>query len=221
MLQKHQTQKELRGLKFKRKGQEISHLMYDDVLLFVKCDLEQPEKLNTILSSYCNASSQMINRDKSKVIPNIKLHPKFVRMLGKVFNIPTTTQFPNYLGVSSIMGWSRQQHFGEIIARFENRLAGWKATLLNKAWIPTLVNSVLTALPTYMMSISEFPKCVTKKLDLLRRYFLWGHDNGERKIHLFAWEIATKEERNGGLGIKSLWIQNLELVGKLGWELTV
>ena len=49
--------------------------------------------------------------------------------------------------------------------RFEKRLSSWKGKNLSTGGRLTLINSVLSSLPMYMMSFFEIPKGVLKKLD--------------------------------------------------------
>jgi hypothetical protein len=49
--------------------------------------------------------------------------------------------------------------------RFEKRLSSWKGKNLSTGGRLTLINSVLSSLPMYMMSSFEIPRGVLKKLD--------------------------------------------------------
>ena len=48
----------------------------------------------------------------------------------------------------------------------------------------TLINSVLTALPIYLLSFFRVPKKVVQKLVSIQRNFLWGGGSEAAKI---AW----------------------------------
>lgn len=50
-----------------------------------------------------------------------------------------------------------------------------------------LVNSVLDTLPSYLMSIFQMPASVSKKVDVLRRNFVW-QGNEDTKYHQVKWE---------------------------------
>ena len=60
-----------------------------------------------------------------------------------------------------------------VIDRIQGRLAGWKAKTLSRGGRLTLVNSVLTAMPVYFLSSFRVPDGVRRKIDTLRRRFLW------------------------------------------------
>ncbi|WVZ88424.1 hypothetical protein U9M48_034947, partial [Paspalum notatum var. saurae] len=88
-------------------------------------------------------------------------------------------------------------------------LAGWKATLLNRAARLVLAASVLSSLPLHYMSALIIPKTVIKAVDRRQRAFFW---TGEDKCHgskcLIAWEHVCKAKNQGGLGLKDLETQN-------------
>lgn len=60
-----------------------------------------------------------------------------------------------------------------MIDKFEKRLARWKTQYLSCGERIILVNSILDSLPTYVMSLSPLPPKVEKRLDSLRRNFIW------------------------------------------------
>lgn len=67
-----------------------------------------------------------------------------------------------------------------VIEKCEKRLATWKAQYLSLGGRTTLVNSVLDSLPTYVMSLFPLPVKVEKRIDALRRNFIW-QGNRENK----------------------------------------
>jgi hypothetical protein len=52
--------------------------------------------------------------------------------------------------------------------QFKKRLSSWKGKHLSTGGRLTLINSVLSSLPMYMMSFFSIPKRVLKKLDFFR-----------------------------------------------------
>ena len=84
----------------------------------------------------------------------------------------------------------------------------------------TLMNATLTAMPMYMMQTFLLPKWVTKKIDQIRRRFLWhGHRNQKtRGMNLIAWEFVIKPKVMGGLGVLDLEILNKALLAKIMFQ---
>lgn len=58
-----------------------------------------------------------------------------------------------------------------------------------------LINAVLDAMRTYMMSLLPIPN-VVDRIDALRRNFLWEGNSDKKKIHLVKWDdlLLSKEE---------------------------
>jgi len=83
----------------------------------------------------------------------------------------------------------------------------------------TLINSVLTALPIYLLSFFKIPKHVVQKIVSIQRNFLWGSHQEANKIPWVRWDIVCLPKSKGELGIKDLTKFNEALLGKWGWEL--
>jgi hypothetical protein len=69
------------------------------------------------------------------------------------------------------------------------------------------INSILTPVPTYFMTIFKMPKWGLARIDRFRRDFLWkGKDpQNIRGSHcLVNWQTYLGPKRLGGLGIKDL-----------------
>lgn len=84
-------------------------------------------------------------------------------------------------------------------------LSKWKGLLLTPGGRLVLLKSVLTAWPTYIMTIHELPRAVIKKIDRIRRGWLWrgvATANGE---HCQAnWAKVCRPFDHGGLGVLDL-----------------
>jgi hypothetical protein len=66
----------------------------------------------------------------------------------------------------------------------DKRLAGWKGRFLSLGGRLTLLNSSLSNVPLYMLSIYPAPKSVIRKLDLFRKSLLW--QGGSQKKNAFG-----------------------------------
>jgi hypothetical protein len=92
-----------------------------------------------------------------------------------------------------------------LIDKVANRLPGWKGRLLNRAGRLKLLNSVLTAIPTYCLTAFTPKKWLIKKLDKLRRGFLWkGAETASGGHCLVRWANVQKPKLVGGLGVLDL-----------------
>jgi hypothetical protein len=75
-----------------------------------------------------------------------------------------------------MLGRLKVVHVQGIVDKTGSRLAGWQGRLLNPAGRRELVRSVLSAIPTYLMTTLKPPKQLLQDLDKLRRSFLWAGD---------------------------------------------
>ena len=81
------------------------------------------------------------------------------------------------------------------------------------------VNSVLSHIPTFYMSMFLLSKTTLEKWDKPRRKFFW-HSKGKKKgYHLVKWSRICRSKKKGGLGVKDLRKQNISLLLKWWWKL--
>lgn len=97
-------------------------------------------------------------------------------------------------------------HMGKLRKKkLSARLPKWKGRLLSKPGRLALVNSVLSSLPTYHLTIFPLSKWAKKKLDRIRRSFLKkGNETVNYGHCLVNWVKVYRPKRLGGLGISDL-----------------
>ena len=122
-------------------------------------------------------------------------------MGGEVGSLPTI-----YLGMplgSKSKAWNI---WNLVIEKCEKKLTRWKSQYISFGGRVTLINSVLDALPTYMMSIFPIPNGVIQRLDKIRRDFLWKgtQENDSTVKHLVKWNKVLWGKIHGGLGVRNL-----------------
>jgi hypothetical protein len=98
------------------------------------------------------------------------------------------------------------------------KLDGWKRSALYFGGRLILINSCLSSIPTYYMSMHLLPKTIPKRMDKTRKRFFWQGGGEKRKYHLVKWAKVTSPKQKGGLGIKDLRRMNLRLC-KWWWKL--
>lgn len=101
-----------------------------------------------------------------------------------------------------------------VLEKYEKKIANWKSQYLSLGGRLILRNSVLDAMPTYMMSLFPIPASAMRRIDALRRNFLSQGSSENNRIHLVRWDILTTSKKEGGLGIRKIRVQSQSLMMK-------
>ncbi|GKV32054.1 hypothetical protein SLEP1_g40687 [Rubroshorea leprosula] len=204
----------LDGAEVGSRGFKVSHLQYaDDTILFAKAKEENVWAMKGVLRAFELVSGLKINFNKSHLI-GIHVQEGWLNKMSWVLCCKVGV-FPfKYLGIP-IGGSSRRKAFWKpLVELFSKKLSTWKGRYLSFGGRITLINSVLSSLPVFWMSVYLIPKGTILSLDKIRRGFLWGGAAGEKKINLVKWEQVCKGRKQGGLGVKDLRKFNIALLGK-------
>ena len=84
----------------------------------------------------------------------------------------------------------------------KRRLGRWKRLYLSKGGKVTLIESALSSLPTYFLSILPVLGKVANLIEKLQRDFLWSGSSGDAKLHLVKWAKVCKPMQVRELGIR-------------------
>ena len=122
-----------------------------------------------------------------------------------------------YLGLPIGANPSSQLVWEPLITKFKSKLAKWAQRDISMAGKITLINSVLNALPIYLLSFFKIPQKIVQRLISLQRNFLWGGDNDHKKIPWVKWADICLPKTDGGLGIKDISKFNVALMGRWIW----
>ncbi|KAJ0555729.1 putative reverse transcriptase zinc-binding domain-containing protein [Helianthus annuus] len=129
-------------------------------------------------------------------------------------------EFPfTYLGLRVGANMNRVTNWSPIYDIFDARLSRWKASLLSIGGRVILIKAVLECLPNYYFSLYKDPCTVINDLEAKIKRFLWGGEDGNKKLHWVAWNTVTLPKKQGGLGISRLKNSNISLLSKWGWRL--
>ncbi|GKV32614.1 hypothetical protein SLEP1_g41208 [Rubroshorea leprosula] len=204
----------LEGVEVGGKGFKISHLQYaDDTLLFGTATEENVWAMKSILRTFELVLGLKINFNKSQLI-GIGVKEEWLEKMAWILCCKKGVLPFKYLGVP-IGGRSGKLSFWKPVLEGVNRkLSTWNGRFLSLGGRITLINSVLTSLPVFWMSVFLIPKGTILFLDKIRRRFLWGGVEGGKKINWVRWDKVCRDKEQGGLGVKDLRKFNLALLGK-------
>lgn len=176
----------------------VTNLQYaDDTLIFGCCDVGQACVNKCILACFERWSGLQINFHKSSLVNLGRRNTAFLliqSIMGcKVQKLPIT-----YLRIPERRGRLIRHDWAPILDKIENQLDGWKSRVSSLGGRLTLINSVLSAMPTYLMSCFIIPKWVRERIDKIRRRILWGgSDKPRRHYNLVALGQVCRPKRRG------------------------
>lgn len=130
-------------------------------------------------------------------------------------------QSPNkYLGLDFMLRGKRIADFQFLVEKMSSKLQRWKSKLLSQAGRTTLIKSTLQSLPIYTFNCFKVPEAICNKMDAIIRAYWWGHELGEKKMHLVNWDKICKPKSEGGLGLRKFGLMNQAMLAKQFWRIS-
>lgn len=96
---------------------------------------------------------------------------------------PKIRHYEKYLGLPSLIGRRKNASFEYIKERVWKKLQGWEEKLLLQAGREILIEAVVQAIPTYLMSCFKLPIGLCDEIEALDQKFWWGQRGECWKIH--------------------------------------
>ncbi|KAF7822570.1 reverse transcriptase [Senna tora] len=125
---------ELKGFKLARQCPWLTHAFFaDDAMFFLKASRQNCEVMKDILNSYCEASGQLANLDKSCIFFSENIPPGIRDEVCEVFGIDVASNPGKYLGLPVMWGRSKREALGFIRSKIQRKIKGWKQNLLSQA----------------------------------------------------------------------------------------
>jgi hypothetical protein len=178
-------------------------LYADAAAIFINPHVLEWKVTSSILNIFVEASGLITNLDKIEFYP-IRCDQSNLAFLSDN-NMPT---FPCiYLGLPVHYRKLPSSALHLVIQKIASSLPGWKRNFLTYPGRELLVKIVLTAMPTYFLTVFKIPKWGFAKIDKFRISFLWkGHepDSVRPGRCLVNWQKCMRPKKLGGLGIKDL-----------------
>ncbi|RVW92334.1 putative ribonuclease H protein [Vitis vinifera] len=105
-----------------------------------------------------------------------------------------------------------------VVERISRRLDGWKKAFLSLRGRITLIQSSLSHIPSYFLSLFKIPVSIVSEIGKLQRDFLWSRAGEGKKDHLIKWDVVCKPKELGGLGFGKTSLRNIALLRKWLWR---
>ncbi|CAN1145226.1 Putative ribonuclease H protein At1g65750, partial [Linum perenne] len=195
-----------------------SHLFYaDDLILFAEASVSQAAAILNCLDRFSDASGLAVSKEKSALLCSKNTDRQTCALISARLGISLTQNLGKYLGVPVLHECTTMSTYQEVLARMDSKLAGWKTKSLRLAGRVTLAQSVLAAIPAYLMQTSVLPIDTCNQIDKKIRAFVWGSSASQKNVHLISWEAIYRPKEEGGLGLRSARTLNLAYLAKLAF----
>ena len=185
----------------------------DDTLLIMQACPIQLLRLKSLLQEFAAATGLRVNYAKSCILP-INVSDDKMRQLAATFECSIGTLPFTYLGLPLGTARPTVRDLAPVSDQIERRLNAC-ARFLPHGGRLMLVNSVMSALATYLMCSLKLNKTFLKSVNRARRHCLWDkREDSTSFAGLAAWDMVCKPKEKGGLGIINLELQNNALLLK-------
>ncbi|XP_057426328.1 uncharacterized protein LOC130719736 [Lotus japonicus] len=196
----------------------INHLQFaDDTLLFCENNQEQLDILCNIVVSFLFASGLKINLSKSLII-GCNVPKETTRRLVSTYGWSIGKLPILYLGAPLGGNPRRTSFWGGMLDKLRNKARSWNSKYISLSGRLTLMKYALCAIPLYLMGNFKAPIGVIGEAEKILRAFLWGKDEGGRKIAWIPWALICQSKESGGLGVGFLTWKNRALLLKWAWR---
>ncbi|RVW36137.1 putative ribonuclease H protein [Vitis vinifera] len=195
MLLRAEERNALEGFRVGKNRTRVSHLQFaNDTIFFSSTREEDLLTLKSVLLVFGHISGLKVNLDKS-------------------FWVAHTLPGPS-------SGWEPKsgRFWDPVIERISSRLDGWKKAYLSFGGRITLIQSCLTHMPCYFLSLFKISASVAARIKRLQRDFLWSGVGEGKRDHLVSWDVMCNPKTKGGLGLGRISLRNSALLGKWLWR---
>ncbi|CCA75615.1 hypothetical protein PIIN_09606, partial [Serendipita indica DSM 11827] len=202
----------LKGIKISDKIMEVLVKAYaDDTTIFL-AESDRFDELQTILDLFCKASTAKFNMEKTEIIPvgnpehrDQMSQSRIVngRLMEDTIKIAKDGESVRILGSYQGNNANTEAPWNEI-TRTQNKIMNlWAQAHPSASGRVMLAKSLIVSRAFYLMTVNGITKPQLNEMEKSIRKFIW-----KRKKGPIAWELATQQKKNGGIGapcVKTLY----------------
>ena len=138
---------------------------------FFKANRESAEVVKEALNTYCQASGQRINADKSSIHFAKGVNGNVQEEIKASLQVHNVALSEKYLGMPTDVGLSTNGAFKYLKDRVWKKIQGWMEQTLSAGGKEVLIKAVAQAVPTFSMSYFRLPRGLCQHIDGLLRGF--------------------------------------------------
>ncbi|XP_010270689.1 PREDICTED: uncharacterized protein LOC104606940 [Nelumbo nucifera] len=222
LLSKLVEHKKLSGIKIARGCPIVSHMMFaDDLVIFGKNTVHELENVKKALQIFGCSSGQEVNYAKSGILISKNVHHHLRNMLVRFLKVKSISQRDKYLGAPLFIGINKNEVFSSVVKRVCDKLNGWRAHTLSVVGRVAFVNHMVTAIPTYLMSVLSLPITTCDDIEKVMHRFIWGASDSNNFYPTISWQKICLPKVASGLGVRRMKYFNDALLAKVGWRILI
>ena len=160
-----------------RNSTRVSHLQFsDDTIFFSNTSEENLQTLKSLLLVFGQISRLKVNLDKSNIY-GINLEQNHLSRLAELLDCKASGWPIPYLGLPLGRNPKACGFWDPVIERISKILDGWQKAFLSFGGKITLIQSCLTHMPCYFLSLFKIPALMAAKIEIAKGFFMvkgWG-----------------------------------------------
>ncbi|XP_021866236.1 uncharacterized protein [Spinacia oleracea] len=209
-----------RGLKIGRRSPRINHLFFaDDALFFFHATPDSCVNLRKALDEFSLISGEVVSLEKSFVTFSPNTPRRFISFMRRPLGMKNKFAMGTYLGCPMDVDGRSSQKFEFLIDRIAKKLSSWKFISISQAGKIILVNSIIVAMASHVMSLFLIPRGSLSRITSLFTKFIWSTSMDRKPIYWRSRALLEKHKEQGGLGVHNIKNLNTALVCKQAWRI--
>lgn len=165
----------------------ITHLQYaDDTIIFLNMDEQSIVYTKFLLYCFENMSGLRINYQNSEIFVLGGTEEETSRV-AKMLNCNIGQLPMKYLGITVSNRHMAAADLSYVSQKVEKRVPTWKSVGLSSGGKMILIESCLSSVPNYTMSVYSLQDEIHQKMDSARANFFWQGPYMKKKYHMAKW----------------------------------